>query len=113
MLYLFGTPGQSRFERLWHDLARGALGALVLVDTSRLRQSFEVMDLLEQHGLPYAVAVNRFETAPAFPDDEIREALDLLPGTPLVSCDARDHESSTRALITLVDHLLTLDQEPE
>jgi len=111
VLYLFGTPGQSRFERLWQDLARGALGALVLVDTARLRQSFEVMDLLERHGLPYAVAVNRFETAPAFPDQEIREALDLLPETPLVTCDARDQASSTRALIALVDHLISLDQE--
>lgn len=112
VLYLFGTPGQQRFARLWQDLARGALGALVLVDTNRLDHSFEVMDLLERQGLPYAVAVNHFDGAPVFPEEEVREALDLLPETPLVSCDARDNASSTRALIALVDYLLTLDPLP-
>ncbi|RAY15714.1 ATP/GTP-binding protein [Actinomadura craniellae] len=112
VLYLFGTPGQQRFTRLWQDLSRGALGALVLVDTTRLDSSFEVMDLVERQGLPYAVAVNRFDGSPAVPEAELREALDLLPTTPLVQCDARDEASSLRALIALVDHLLTLDQEP-
>ncbi|MFI0356063.1 GTP-binding protein [Actinomadura sp. 9N407] len=111
VLYLFGTPGQRRFKQLWSDLARGALGALVLVDTERLEQSFEVMNMLETHRLPYAVAVNRFDHSPVFPEAEVREALDLLPATPLVICDARDRTSSARALISLVDHLLTLDQE--
>ncbi|NVI90397.1 ATP/GTP-binding protein [Actinomadura sp. BRA 177] len=112
VLYLFGAPGQQRFTRLWDDLARGALGALILVDTARLKESFDVMDLVEKQGLPYAVAVNHFDGSPVFPDAEVREALDLAPGTPLVSCDARDRRSSTEALISLVDHLLTLDREP-
>ena len=111
VLYLFGTPGQRRFTRLWDDLARGALGALVLVDTARLEESFAVMDLVERQGLPYAVAVNRFDTSPAHPDAEVREALDLAPHTPLVTCDARERGSSTEALISLVDHLVTLDRE--
>lgn len=112
VLYVFGTPGQRRFARLWHDLARGALGALVLVDTARLDHSFAVMDLVEQQGLPYAVAVNHFEGAPAHPEEEVREALDLLPTTPLVVCDARDEVSSIKALIALVDHLLVLGSAP-
>ncbi|XRQ04392.1 GTP-binding protein [Actinomadura welshii] len=111
VLYLFGAPGQQRFTRLWDDLARGALGALILVDTARLKQSFEIMDIVERQGLPYAVAVNHFDESPRFPDAEVREALDLAPATPLVSCDARDRRSSTEALISLVDHLLTLDAE--
>ncbi|MFB4311564.1 ATP/GTP-binding protein [Actinomadura sp. GTD37] len=112
VLYLFGAPGQERFTRLWDDLARGALGALILVDTARLKESFAVMDIVEKQGLPYAVAVNHFDGSPVFPDAEVREALDLAPGTPLVTCDARDRRSSTEALISLVDHLLTLDREP-
>lgn len=106
VLYLFGTPGQRRFTPLWHDLARGALGALVLADTRRLQDSFDVMTLLEERGLPYAVAINRFDDAPAFSDEELREALDLLPSTPLVTCDARDRTSSARALIALVEYLI-------
>ncbi|MFE0258103.1 ATP/GTP-binding protein [Streptomyces sp. NPDC059010] len=107
VLYLFGTPGQQRFAPLWHDMTRGALGALVLADTRRLGQSFEVMGVLEELGLPYAVALNEFDDAPAHGLEEVREALDLLPETPLVRCDARDRVSSTRALISLVEHLLT------
>ncbi|KRV48952.1 ATP-binding protein [Wenjunlia vitaminophila] len=107
VLYLFGAPGQQRFTRLWQDMTRGALGALVLADTRRLEQSFGVMGLLEEHGLPYAVAVNHFDGAPVFPEAEIREALDLLPETPLVSCDARDRATSVQALIALVQYLLS------
>jgi signal recognition particle receptor subunit beta len=106
VLYLFGAPGQERFKQMWHDLARGALGALVLADTRRIEDSFDVMTLLEERGLPYAVAINEFDGAPVFPENELREALDLLPTTPLVRCDARDPVSSTRALIALVEYLI-------
>ncbi|MEW2400351.1 ATP/GTP-binding protein [Streptomyces sp. NPDC046862] len=106
VLYLFGTPGQQRFTQLWQDMTRGALGALVLADTRRLDQSFDVMGVLEELELPYAVAVNHFDGAPLHELDEVREALDLLPETPLVRCDARDAESSTRALIALVEYLI-------
>ncbi len=107
VLYLFGAPGQKRFTKLWEDMLNGALGALVLADTRRLDQSFDIMGLLEEHGMPYAVAVNQFDDAPVFPEAEIREALDLLPETPLVLCDARSTASSTEALISLVAYLQT------
>lgn len=107
VLYLFGTPGQQRFVRLWQDMARGALGALVLVDPERLEQSFAVIDLVEQHGLPYTIAVNHFDGAISHSDAELREALDLLPDTPLVTCDARDERSSANTLKALVRHLQT------
>ncbi|MFI0908408.1 GTP-binding protein [Streptomyces sioyaensis] len=107
VLYLFGAPGQKRFTQLWRDMLYGSLGALVLADTRRLAQSFEVMGLLEEHGVPYAVAVNQFDGAPDFPEAELREALDLLPETPLVTCDAREAASSSRALISLIEYLQT------
>ncbi|WP_327425628.1 ATP/GTP-binding protein (plasmid) [Streptomyces sp. NBC_01527] len=108
VLYLFGAPGQARFQRLWHDLTHGALGALVLADTRRLDQSFDVIDRLEEARLPYAVAINDFPDAPDYDEERMRQALDLLPETPLVTCDARDRASATEALITLAEHLLTL-----
>lgn len=112
VLYLFGAPGQVRFTQVWKDIAHGSLGALVLADTRRLEHSFDVIGLLEEIGLRYAVAVNNFDGAPLFPETELREALDLLPETPLVICDARDRVSSTEALISLVDYLIrSADQE--
>lgn len=106
VLYLFGTPGQQRFLPAWRDLARGALGALALVDTRDLTASFDALGHLEDLGLPFAVAVNVFPGSPTHSDAELRAALDLLPETPLVSCDARDERSSVMALIALVRHLV-------
>ncbi|MET7906516.1 ATP/GTP-binding protein [Streptomyces sp. NPDC005336] len=105
VLYLFGTPGQERFVQVWEDMTRGALGALILVDPDRLKESFPVIDLVEQYGLPYAISVNRFDGTPVRPDEELREALDLLPETPIVTCDARDEKSSANALMALVRYL--------
>ncbi|MFJ7908757.1 MULTISPECIES: GTP-binding protein [unclassified Kitasatospora] len=106
VLYLFGTPGQQRFMQLWEDMARGALGALLLADPTRLADTFPVIDLIEQYGLEYAVAVNSFDRQSEYTEDQLREALDLLPHTPVVFCDARDQRSSANALLTLVRHLL-------
>jgi uncharacterized protein len=105
VLYLFGTPGQERFVQVWEDMTRGALGALILVDPERLKESFPVIDLVEQYGLPYAISVNHFDGTPVRPDAELREALDLLPETPIVTCDARDEKSSANALMALVRYL--------
>ncbi|MFE9941398.1 GTP-binding protein [Streptomyces hirsutus] len=106
VLYLFGTPGQQRFMQLWEDMARGALGALLLVDPGRLEETFPVIDLVEGYGLEYAIAVNTFDASATYSETEVREALDLLPDTPVVYCDARDQRSSAEALIALVRHLL-------
>ncbi|CAM5258614.1 GTP-binding protein [Streptomyces griseomycini] len=106
VLYLFGTPGQQRFMQLWEDMARGALGALLLVDPARLEETFPVIDLVERYGLEYAIAVNCFDRSATYDEAEVREALDLLPDTPVVYCDARDQRSSAEALIALVRHLL-------
>jgi len=104
-LYLFGTPGQRRFLPMWDDLSKGALGALVLVDTRRLDHADEVLAVLEERGVPFAVAVNEFDGATRYALEEIREALDLDPATPLTSVDARDRATCVRALITLVEFL--------
>ncbi|MER5475914.1 ATP/GTP-binding protein [Streptomyces sp. NPDC002734] len=109
VLYLFGTQGQERFRALWADIAYGALGALVLVDSRRLDASFDVLGLVEESGLTYAVAVNTFPDSRRYPEEQLRESLDLAPDTPLVECDARDTHSSVDALLALVEHLIDLD----
>ncbi|MDH6695928.1 GTP-binding protein [Streptomyces griseoviridis] len=111
VLYLFGTPGQQRFRQLWDDIAYGALGALVLVDSRRIDASFDVLGLVEETGLPYAVAFNAFPDAPRHhTPEQLRAALDLEPATPMVTCDARDAGSSLDALLALVQRLV--DRHP-
>ena len=107
VLYLFGTPGQRRFRPMWEDYARGALGVLVLVDTRRLDASFEVIDLVEESGLDYAIAVNQFPESPAYDLDTVRAKLDLEEHTPLVTLDARDRHSTLNALKTLTAYLIS------
>jgi len=103
-LYLFGTPGQHRFWFLWDELARGALGAVVLVDTRRLRDSFAAVDYFERRGIPFVVAVNRFEDAERHDLETVREALDLDPGVPVLDCDARSRTSASEVLVSVVEH---------
>jgi signal recognition particle receptor subunit beta len=112
VLYLFGAPGQARFHDVVADLATGALGALVLADTRKLDESFPFIDMLEELGLPYAVAVNTFPNTPPHDPGKLAAALDLHPDTPLVMCDARYRLSGKSALIDLVRYLLTLAPEP-
>lgn len=110
-LYLFGTPGQYRFWFMWDELVRGAVGAVVLVDTRRLVDSFPVLDYFDRAGLPVIVAINAFDGELPFGVDEVREALalDAAPGrVPVVTCDARDRGSATRTLADLVAHALTV-----
>ena len=88
ILYLFGTPGQDRFWFMWDDLCRGAIGAVVLVDTRRLDACFAAVDYFEQRELPFVVA------------------LVIGEDTPIVACDARVRESAKTTLIELVQHAL-------
>ncbi|MDQ0401921.1 ATP/GTP-binding protein [Streptomyces sp. NBC_01723] len=106
VLYLFGAPGQERFWFLWDRLFSGTLGAVVLVDTRRIDDSWYAIDRLEHHGTPFIVACNDFG-GPRHQPQALREALDLDPGVPLVFCDARSRESSKQVLIALVEHLRT------
>ncbi|MCL7376611.1 ATP/GTP-binding protein [Streptomyces sp. 35G-GA-8] len=109
VLYLFGAPGQERFWFLWDRLFSGTLGAVVLVDTRRMSESWYAIDRLEHHRTPFVVAVNRFDDdVSAFSLAEIRQALSLPDHVPLIDCDARVRSSGKNVLITLVDHLYEL-----
>jgi uncharacterized protein len=104
VLYLFGTPGQHRFWFLWDELAQGALGAVVLVDTRRLQDSFAAVDYFERRRIPFVVAVNRFEGAERHDLETVREALDLDPHVPVLGCDARERSSAREVLVSVVEH---------
>jgi len=106
ILYLFGTPGQARFWFMWDELARGAVGAVVLVDLRRVDDCFPAIDYLEDRGLPFVVAANAFPGTEVFIDDAVRDALQLASSTPLARMDARNPRSCMDTLIALVEHAL-------
>lgn len=104
-LYLFGTPGQERFWFLWNGLFKGALGAVVLVDTRRLDSSFRAIEEMERQNVPFVIALNVFPDSAHHPVEEIRDALDISEGVPVVACDARDRSASRDVLVALIHHL--------
>ncbi|MEU6553727.1 ATP/GTP-binding protein [Streptomyces sp. NPDC046915] len=103
-LFLFGTPGQARFVDLWYDLSRGAVGAVVLVDTRRLESSFTPVSFFEDIALPFVVAINQFDGAHRYQPEQVRTALELPGSVPVVTCDARDPNHVAGVLLNLVDH---------
>ena len=110
VLYLFGTPGQDRFWFMWDEIARGCVGAVVLVDLRRIDDSFAAIDYFENRGIPFVVAVNGFPGSGQFDDDVVRDALSLRPDTPIARIDARQATSCTATLIQLVEHALARTQ---
>ncbi|MGM7648423.1 GTP-binding protein [Nocardia sp. JW2] len=106
ILYLFGTPGQDRFWFLWPELSRGALGAVVLVDTRRLADSFAAVDYFESRRIPFVVAVNCFDGADRYAPEEIGAALGVPTHVPIMLCDARDRTSCKEVLVCLFEYIM-------
>jgi signal recognition particle receptor subunit beta len=107
VVYLFGTPGQERFGFMWDDLVHGAVGAIVLVDTRRVEESFPALDYFEHIDLPFVVAVNRFDGVLSHDVDLVRAALDLGPDVPVLAADARVCDDVKDAILALLDVVLT------
>lgn len=103
-LLMFGTPGQERFWFMWDSLSKGAVGAVVLVDTRRLADCFAAIEYFERLGIPFLVALNQFPGTRPRSEREVRAALKVSPAVPLVWCDARDRASARSVLTALVAH---------
>jgi uncharacterized protein len=112
VLYLFGLPGQERFSFMWDELSYGALGVVILADVRRLSDCFPSVNYFERRRLPFVVAINCFDDAPRYDPDEVRLALDLDAGVPLMLCDARDISSVKQVLITLVETIASRRSGP-
>ena len=112
VLYLFGTPGQERFWFMWDELSLGALGAVVLADTRRLADCFPAIDYFERREIPFIDALNDYDGGRRYSLQDVRVALDLDPRLPIVMCDARSRESAKEVLIALIEHVLSVADEP-
>jgi hypothetical protein len=106
MLYLFGTPGQDRFGFMWNDLCHGALGAVVLVDSRRIEDSFPALDYFELREMPFVVAVNRFDGEVLHSPDEVRDALSIAEHVPVITTDARRRAAVKDSVLSLLEVVL-------
>jgi signal recognition particle receptor subunit beta len=112
-LYLFGTPGQDRFGFMWDSMVRGALGALVVADSSRLDDCYQPVDYFERAGLPFVVAVNTFNGHTAYDLAEVRWALAVHQRVPVVAFDARRRASVRDALLAVLEQALDRILRPQ
>ncbi|MBP2334953.1 GTP-binding protein [Saccharothrix coeruleofusca] len=112
LLYLFGTPGQERFWFMWDNLVRGAIGAVVLVDTRRLADSFTSVDFFENRQIPYIVVVNTFDGILHHSLDSVRKAMALDPSIPILRCDARVREEVKQTVLGLLEHVMAGAEDP-
>ena len=112
-LFLFGTPGQDRFQFMWDDLVDGALGAVIIADTRRLEDCYKAIDYYEGRRVPFIVAVNQFADGPRHRLDQVRSALNIEDHIPLIRFDARDRESVKEVMIRLLDMLLARSRDAD
>ncbi|MBI3240849.1 MAG: ATP/GTP-binding protein [Chloroflexi bacterium] len=110
VLYLFGTPGQRRFDFMWEILSEGMLGFVVMVDSSRPETFREAKSILETFRAyaptPYVVAANKQDHPEAWAPEDLRIALRLDPNVKLLPCVATDRESVKSVLLELLYSIL-------
>ncbi len=106
VLYLFGTPGQDRFDFMWEILGEGMLGYVLLVDSSRVDSLDEAVSIREAFRkmarVPFVVGLNRAEGLDEAEEANVRSRLDLEDDVPVVPCDVTDRESVKAVLLALL-----------
>jgi uncharacterized protein len=115
VLYLFGTPGQKRFDFMWEILSEGMLGFVVLVDSVRSETFREARNILETFrsyaATPYVVAANKQDTVDAWSPEDLRIALRVDRDVKVLPCIATDRESVKCVLLELL--YCVLEAAPE
>jgi small GTP-binding protein len=106
VLYLFGTPGQDRFDFMWEILGEGMLGYVLMIDAARdnsLEESLQILAAFRKMArVPFVVALNRADGIDEAEEARVRSTLDLEPDVPVVPCDAMDRESVKSVLLALL-----------
>lgn len=110
VLYLFGTPGQRRFDFMWEILAEGMLGFIVLIDSTRsetFREAKQIIEIFRSYtDTPFVVAANKQDLEDAWPPEDIRIILELEPWVKVLPCVAKDKESVKTVLLELLYTIL-------
>ncbi len=110
VLYLFGTPGQRRFDFMWEILSEGMLGFVVMVDSAKPETFREAKSILETFRAyaptPYVVAANKQDVPDAWAPEDLRIALRIEDSVKLLPCVATDKESVKNVLLELLYSIL-------
>lgn len=117
VLYLFGTPGQRRFDFMWEVLSEGMLGFIVLLDSVRpetFREARDILDTFRSYApVPYIVAANKQDMEDAWSVEDLRIALRIPAETKMLTCVATDRESVKSVLLELLYSILAVIDDVE
>jgi len=117
ILYLFGTPGQRRFDFMWEILSEGMLGFVVMVDSNRpetFREAQRILNTFRDYSpVPYIVAANKQDMDDAWPADDMRIVLKVEDGVKVVPCIATDRNSVKQVLLELLYSILEIMDQAE
>ena len=117
VLYLFGTPGQRRFDFMWEVLSEGMLGFIVLLDSVRpetFREARDILDTFRSYApVPYVVAANKQDMEDAWDPEDLRIALRIPKPVKMVPCVATDRESVKGVLLELLYSILEVMSEED
>src|SRR5512140_3541336 len=106
VLYLFGTPGQKRFDFMWEILSEGMLGFVVLVDSTRPETFHEARRILDtfrsSSDTPFVIAANKQDDEDAWPPEDLRIALGLKEDVRVLPCIAHEKASVKKILLELL-----------
>lgn len=117
VLFLFGTPGQERFDFMWEVLSEGCMGYIVMVDSCRPGHLLETQRLMARFATitdaPFIVAANKQDDPTALPVNYIRRRLQLPGEIPLLPCVATERASVKNVLLQLIAHIDHCAADPE
>ena len=112
ILYLFGTPGQRRFDFMWEILSEGMLGFVVMVDSTRpetFREARRILDTFRSYSpVPYLVAANKQDLIDAWSPEDLRIVLRVEPGIKVIPCIANSKDTVKQVLLELLYAILEL-----
>jgi small GTP-binding protein len=116
ILYLFGTPGQRRFDFMWEILTEGMLGFIVLIDSVRpetFREARNILEVFRGYAqTPYVVSANKQDMPDAWSPEDLRIALKIDKNIKVLPCVATDKESVKQTILELLYSILE-DMEEE
>jgi signal recognition particle receptor subunit beta len=108
-LFLFGTPGQRRFEVMWEILSEGMIGFICLVnaaDDRSIEESAHILGTFREYAdVPYVVGVSHLDEVDDDRDavfEKVRATLDVPETVEIVACDPRDREDVKTLMLQIL-----------
>jgi uncharacterized protein len=113
LLYLYGTPGQPRFDFMWDILIRQVQACIVLVDAHRpehFHYGTQILDFVNQRvQIPILIGLTHTDCPGAVKPEEIAIALGLQHSTqkpPVIVVNPTQKASITEALKVLISAII-------